>query len=348
MNSQPEERDVDITTLVSKLRAAPERSQHAAVVGRSKFLTEAQTYPLPLSPSPNGRHKDWKTVFSRKMQPRIAIIPILIVIFLLIFMGTGVTVFAAQSSMPDQPLYGLKLASEDVRTSLPASNSARLDLALDFADLRLQELLQLAAEGKPIPETVLLRMANHLDLALLTAAGLDDQQLALQLLTIQSRMQLALEKLAQLEGNSRYSSAVERVRTALLSRLQLVTIGLNDPAVFRQYMQTDQGHSGLKQFPTASPIPTMTTTPKPTQPVRTPMMNATDQHWPMMTPWSLSTNQPDWHDGPTQMPTNKPWHNSPTQSPNNNQWDNGDCQDCGGNWGGHDGGGSGGGDGWHH
>jgi uncharacterized membrane protein YgcG len=360
MNSQPEERDVEIIALVEKLRTAPARSSQASMAGRAEFLAEAQSYalskPLPLSPSPNGRHKDWKTFFTPKMQPRMAVIPILMVIFLLAFMGTGATVFAAQSSLPDQPLYGVKLASEDVRTSLLASNQSRIDLAMGFADLRLQEVLQLAAEGKPIPETVLARMENHLDLALYTAAALDDQQLALQLLTIQSRMQLELDKLVQLEANSRYSSTVERVRAALLSRLQLVTIGLSDPAAFRQYMQTAQGHSGLRQLPTSSPVTASTITPQSTQAASTPVMKTTDQHWPMVTPWSLSTNQPDWRYGPTQMPTNNQWQNSPTQSPNHNQWDNGGCQDCGGNWGGHDGGGSGGhdgggsggGGGWHH
>ncbi len=347
MNSQPEEQDVEIIALVSKLRAAPERSQQAAVVGKSKFLAEARSYalplPLPLTPSPNGRHQDWKTVFTRKMQPRMAIIPILIVIFMLVFMGTGVTVFSAQSSLPDQPLYGVKLASEIIRAGLPSSNQTRLEMAMDFADLRLQETLQLAVEGKPIPETVLARMENHLDLALYTAAALNDQQLAQQLLTIQSRMKLELEKLAQLEGSGKYSNTVERVRAALLSRLQLVTIGLADPAAFRQYMQSDQRHSGWPSVPTASPAPTNTITPQPTQVKPTNTAQPT-----LVTPTKAATARPQIVPTTAPKPTSQ-WNN------NNNNCKN-CCQDCGGNWGGnwgggsggHDGGSGGGGGGWHH
>lgn len=348
MSTIPEEHDIEIISLIEKLRPAPERYPSDAVTGKAKFLAEAQTYPLPVTQRLNGHPKDWKAVFSRKMQPRLAVIPILMVIFLLVFMGTGVTVFAAQSSLPDQPLYGVKLASEDVRTSLSTNNQSRIELAMDFADLRLQEVLQLAAEGKPIPTTILARMENHIDLALLTAAGLDDQQLLMQLLTIQSRLKLEDEKRIQLEANSRYNSTVENVQAILLSRLQLVKIGLSDPAAFRQYMQSEQHRSDGQPAATASPLPTDTLTPEPTrampthsatnqmaQPTQGPAWQATGTHWPEITPWSPSTQQPGWHNGSTPVPTN--------------QWNNhNDCQDCGG-WnggsGGHDGGGSGGHDG---
>ncbi len=348
MNTIPEEQDMEIIALVEKLREAPERLPQDLVTGKAKFLAEAQSYPRPVVPGLNGRDKE-KSFFPRKVHPKLAFIPILIAIFMLIvFAGTGVTVYAAQSSLPDQPLYSVKLASEDIRSNLPASSQTRVDLAMDFADVRLQEALQLAAQGKPIPNALWERMENHIDFGLLTAAGMDDQQLLQQLLTIQSRLQLELDHVSVLGTDSRYSDTVEGIRAALLTRLQLVTIGLNDPAAFRQYLQMDQNHPELLPLPTASPtststaVPAATATPQPPQPTRTSASKMTSTPWQsMMTPWSQSTQQWGGHSGPTQAPTHS-WNN------------NNDCHDCGGwnngGWsgggsGGHDGGGGGG---WHH
>lgn len=216
------------------------------------------------------------------------ILSTLLVFFMLVFGGTGATVLAAQSSLPDQPLYGVKLASETVRAGIPASSQSRVDLAMDFADLRLQEALQLASEGKPIPATVWERMDNFVTLGLSTAAGLDDEQLAQQLTQIQSRLQTELAQLSQLKADSRYSDTAASVWAALLTRQQLVTIGLSDPAAFREYMQSDQNHSRWQLDPTASPTPASTATPLPTDPALT--STATAQ--PTIVPTSTVTALP--------------------------------------------------------
>ncbi len=262
----------------------------------------------------------------------------------LIFGGTQVAV--AQSSMPDDALYPVKLASEDVRASLPSTNQARVDLAMDFADLRLQEALQLALEGKPIPATVWEHMDSHLDLGLNTAAGLNDDQLAKQLLQMQSRMQAELDKLAQLKADSRYGSAIESAQAALLTRMQLITIGMADPAAFREYMQADQRHSHWQLDPTATDQPTSTATAQPTDPAPTSTATPLPTSTATTEPTSTATAQP-------KLPA--------TQTPNPGTNPNGHPHGCccpwcmghygntsggyGGNWGGnndrHEGGG------WH-
>ncbi len=280
----------------------------------------------------------------------IAIVSTLITIVMLVFGGTGAAIFAAQSSLPDQPLYSVKLAGEDVRASLPTTGQTRVGLAMDFADLRLQEALQLAAEGKPIPATVWERMDNHLNLGLDSVAGLDDEQLAQQLLQVQARMQTELEKLGQLQADSRYSSAVEKIQANLQARLQLVTIGLSDPAAFRLYMHSDQHHSGWQTDPTALPTLTSTATDQPTQPA--PTSTATVQPT-LPAPTSTATVQPT-QPAPTNVapvqPTatakpKAPAPQAPNPGTNPNGHPHGCCCPwcCGGGSGGHHGGG-----GWHH
>ncbi len=354
MTSIPEEQDFEIIALVEKLRQAPERLPRDMAAGKSRFLAEAVSYAQPIVRTPERNPSLWKTIFSRRVQPILSVLAILLVIFMLMLGGTGIIVYAAQSSLPGQPLYGIKLASEDARISLPASRQTRIGLVMDLADLRLQEALQLAARGKPIPGTVWVRMENHIDLGLNTAASLNDKQLALQLFKIQSRMNSELGKLALLKADSRYSSAIKSAWSALLARQQLVTMGLIDPAAFRKYVQSGKPHSGWPPATTAVPSPTSTVTPKPTRPIPTktataqpprptptPTWQTTDTPLPSKTPWSQNTPQPGWHTGPTPAPTH--------------QWDNHDCPDCCqdcGNWdggsGGHNGGDGGGSGGPHH
>ncbi len=278
----------------------------------------------------------------------IAIVSTLITIVMLMFGGTGAAIFASQSSLPDQPLYSVKLAGEDVRASLPATGQTRVGLAMDFADLRLQEALQLAAEGKPIPATVWERMDNHLSLGLNTAAGMDDEQLAQQLLQIQARMQAELEKLGQLQADSRYSRAVEKIQVDLQINLQLVAIGLNDPAAFRLYMHSGQHHTDWQVDPTASPIATSTATNQPTQAAPTSIVTATQLDPTSTATATVQPTQPAPTSTATAQPTANPKAPAP-KAPNPGTNSNGHPHGCccpwcrgGGGSGGHHGGG------WHH
>ena len=344
MNSINEEQDFEIISLVEKLNQVSSYNPDASAVGRAKFLAEAQSYPLPVSRPPERRHIEWKTIFTRKGQLKMTTISTLLVIFTLLFGGTGATVFASQSSLPDQPLYAVKLASEDVRTGLATNNQTRLDLATSLADTRLDEILQLAAQGKNVPLSVWDRLAAQYDLALSTAALSDDAQLNRDLLQIQARIAVNLEKLSGLSANSQYNSAAIQTLAALQNDLQLIGAGLQDPAAFRQRMGAGQHNQGWQMTPS---LPSASGTPQATVQSRTPMWHATDDHGGyMMTPWPNSTAHPQ-----TPMMTtvpgndihhNDPWMGSPTQMPNDQHHN--DCQNCG-QWGG---GSSGGHDGGHH
>lgn len=325
MNNIPEEQDFEIISLIEKLLSVPERSPLAIAEGKARFLAEARVYQPSVSAGPERRQIEWKNIFRRKAHPTMATISTLFLIFALLFGGTGATVYSAQGSLPDQALYSVKLASEDIRVGLATSDQNRLDLALNFADNRVDEALQLAAEGKTIPGTVWERLEAQFDLALHTAAGLDDAQFHQQMLQIQSRLAANHYRLGQLSGDSRYSDMVAGVQAALQNDLQLIALGLQDPAAFRQWMGADQHHQNWQMTP-----PSGSVTPLPTLQTATPGWQPTDDHgWYTMTPWPQSTDQPQWHDD--------------------------DCRDCGrwngsrpgGQNGGQGGGGSGGNDGGH-
>lgn len=89
-----------------------------------------------------------------------------VLILVTLFGGAGAgTVYAAQSSMPDDLLYPIKTWSEDARLELSASTEKDIELLLEFADRRLEEILEIPAEGNGDFQQVLTRLQEHVDLA---------------------------------------------------------------------------------------------------------------------------------------------------------------------------------------
>ena len=66
----------------------------------------------------------------------------------LVVSGLGISVAAAQASLPGSPLYGLKRESEQVRLKLARSPDAQSALYLDFATRRLDEALAMVDAGR--------------------------------------------------------------------------------------------------------------------------------------------------------------------------------------------------------
>lgn len=64
--------------------------------------------------------------------------------------GTG-TVFAANSSLPQEPLYGVKRASERVQGLLALGSDAQVHHNLWLAERRLQDIVRSQASGREVP-----------------------------------------------------------------------------------------------------------------------------------------------------------------------------------------------------
>jgi len=79
-------------------------------------------------------------------QPRWAIA---MVAFLVLLLAGGGTVAAAGDSMPDSPLYPVKLATEQVRLRLTPSDIGKAELYAKLADRRVAEIVYMVNKGKP-------------------------------------------------------------------------------------------------------------------------------------------------------------------------------------------------------
>lgn len=70
-----------------------------------------------------------------------------VVIFLILLLAGGGVVAAAAGSMPDSPLYPVKLATEEVQLMLTPSELGRAELCASFADRRVAEIIYMADRG---------------------------------------------------------------------------------------------------------------------------------------------------------------------------------------------------------
>jgi len=87
---------------------------------------------------------------------------VLAIVLVLVLAGGG-TVFAADSSMPDSPLYSVKLATEQVRLTLTPSQMDKARLCAQLADRRVTEIAYMAGKGDAEQvELITRRLDRHL------------------------------------------------------------------------------------------------------------------------------------------------------------------------------------------
>lgn len=219
----------------SALRNIPERDTQAARFGKEKFLAQALDLQRAVSNSKDQRHYGWidsirNTFHNKERSPMFVPIVSILLAAMLLFGGSGAAVYAAQDSLPDEPLYEVKILNEQFLLSLPNSEDKILRLDLDFARRRVEEMASMALVGESSPEPVLLRLENHLDQALGLAARTSQGDLQAVMSQIQERLR---EQLSILEQAPQTNPIMTQARTALQIRLHWVELGLSEPQTFQ-------------------------------------------------------------------------------------------------------------------
>ncbi|BAJ62109.1 DUF5667 domain-containing protein [Anaerolinea thermophila] len=228
----PEEKKV-LQTLEA-LRVVPERRAESHARGKEAFLAEARRMKsegIPVSPAPVARLTVWNRLFGTKKEVfRMSPLVTLMLIVSLLFGGTGVTAVAAQNSLPDEPLYPVKLLTEQVRTELTTREQAQLALMLELANRRAEEANRLMAMGKAPSEALLARWQTHLEQATRLALQLGDEEARQALLRVQETLR------QQMQWASSTASPA-RVREMLQEQQRLVEQGIAEPEQLRQRLR---------------------------------------------------------------------------------------------------------------
>ncbi len=214
----------------------------------------------------------------------------LVLVLAVMLGGAGVTAAAAQSSLPNEALYPIKLLIEEAQLSLAASPDAQIDAQLDHAQQRVSEMAQLNDRGAAIPADVPTRLQAQLQAALHIAAQLDDQHLPAALDRIQLRTQDQLREVEQWHLND----AVQ----ALTQAREMAQLGRSDPQAFRaHFIPSRPADAPPPMTPRADPSrtpagPRASSTPQPSRtPQKPPQMTNTPQNH-SYGPGPQSTTQP--------------------------------------------------------
>ena len=145
------------------------------------------------------------------------LVSIITILGLLMGGGAG-TVYAAQDSSPNEALYGLKIASENVRLNMTGDAEKQLNLLLDFANRRGDEIKALALEGETPPEATLKMLNTQLQQATQLAGKLDSEAKLKVENAIRNQMQLMLK--LQENVSEEGAMLMEQARIAMENQLK--------------------------------------------------------------------------------------------------------------------------------
>jgi hypothetical protein len=124
------------------LQTALATRQASAIQPRPEFRARARyQFGLALQEIEERRRRPFFA-----WQPRWATVVATVLVLLL---AGSSTVVAAGNSMPDEPLYPVKLATEQVRLALTPSALGKVELYAKLADKRVAEIVYVANKGKP-------------------------------------------------------------------------------------------------------------------------------------------------------------------------------------------------------
>jgi len=253
--------------ILAPLRDAPSMDSPTVAQEKSRFLSKAEEIRLELTSrfTATQQGRRWNVISFFQLRPTGALVKAMVatLIVLVILIGSSFTVYAAQSSLPGEPLYTVKAWSEDIRLSMTTTTQGKLDLILTYTSRRADEINQLAEIGKTLPEQTSVRYQGELDSVLLLAAEMNDDQMqnALGKIKRQAEKQgMTLEELITILP-PQAEPAIVHLQERLQEQINLSTFGEEDPQAFRLQVRARQhGHPGTSKKTPESSSSTLPTT----------------------------------------------------------------------------------------
>lgn len=249
MDRLDDQMDPELKHKLDLLQEVPPRKRSDVTRGKALFLNQAvKLASQPVSGAQKMRRKKWLAKIPNALNtgkerlPVMGTITAIVLALALLLGGTGGTVYASQSSLPGELLYPVKTLSEDVRNEITIDPQASIDLNLDLADRRVAEMVALDEEGEPLLESVVLRLQQHLNNALLQSSNLDGEAFETALLELQSRLETQEQSMLQINMNEEPQGDVLRTMTQdmIRDRLRLIEDCDGDPVLLKQQLQDRQ------------------------------------------------------------------------------------------------------------
>lgn len=143
--------DLQLERMLDMLRSVPPRKPEIVEQGRARYLAQLDGLTSDKTNFFDFFHLRRNESMSPNTQPRkfaLTAFIAVILIFAFLFGGTGLTVYAAEASLPGDTLYSVKSAVERTRLNLTSNAYEHAQLHLGFAQKRLDEIAALIAEKR--------------------------------------------------------------------------------------------------------------------------------------------------------------------------------------------------------
>jgi hypothetical protein len=249
MNNQPD-LESKIRERLNQIKSVPARNTQAAARGRARFLAEA------ISASETRRNKGWGFIFRQRQFALNMVVALVVIVGL--FVGGGTTVHAAQDDLPNEPLYAIKMLSEDLSLQFESDPEVKVDRLMELTQTRVQEMSRMVESGQTPPEQVRLRLEQHLQQTLQLVSNMEDAKLDQKLLLLRDQLQKHERDMQGLQAHTTQveQPILEHTRTMLQTQLRLVNDGLADHKMFRDTVNNGFHYGQTQTPPVPSPSPT--------------------------------------------------------------------------------------------
>ena len=256
--------DPTIENRLAELQDVPARDPKNAAHGRASFLSEAAKYQQAVSPVLSLRQRGWMFPIRKEKFAMNALVSIIIAAAMVLG-GIG-TAAAAQNDLPTEPLYQVKLWTENASLAMAGDMETKANMLIEMTQTRVDEMIALAEMDVVPPAQVQQRLAQQLQQVLELSAEMEEPVMLHTLTQLRTRLQLQEQAMAQCNEDA--AQLLTQTREMLRTRLHLVEEGLTDPQGFRyiirnrlQYGQDEeavpepnqQGGPGFHQNDDAAP-----------------------------------------------------------------------------------------------
>lgn len=157
----------------------------------------------------------------------------------LLFGAGGVTVAAAQNSMPQDTLYGLKVWSEDARLNIITDPLTDFALSLEFMGRRAVEIQAILDAGEMPSAELLESYQNRIEQTLQLALNMPEDQVKQSLELVRSRLIIQQQNLQQLQtaGLSDTLQLRTQIVEMLQTRIAWSEEGISEPDALKVKLQ---------------------------------------------------------------------------------------------------------------
>jgi hypothetical protein len=166
----------------------------------------------------------------------------------------GPLVSAARTTLPGNPLYSLKLSSEDQLFASMDDAEAQVVLAISLTDERVEEVRALVEKQQAIPVDVLYRTNYMFRTALMSAAWAPEPVMSsmLEYIIHHNRQQVQQLELLKMQATPKNLPMLNDIQTLCLKTQIIAMIAMENPETFREAYQA--GTPEKMPLPSGGPL----------------------------------------------------------------------------------------------